>query len=250
MGRVSSRDPIFNDPRLAALYDEFDDDRSDLDVYVDLIVNELGATKVLDVGCGTGSLASLLAARDVDVIGIDPAAASLDVARTKPHAQNVRWIHGVVDDELMAKLGNNVDLAIMTGNVAQVFLDDAEWAATLEAIRGVLRPSGFLVFETRDPAKEAWLGWQSGMRESERDVAGVGIVKQSTELVSVELPLVSFRHHYDFVDLGERFTSDSTLRFRSRAEISASLAAAGFAVKEVRDAPDRPGLEFVFVAQR
>jgi len=44
--------------------------------------------------------------------------------------------------------------------------------------------------------------------------------------------------------------SDSTLRFRSRAELADSLAAAGLAVEEVRDAPDRPGREFVFIAHR
>ena len=40
------------------------------------------------------------------------------------------------------------------------------------------------------------------------------------------------------------------LRFRSRDELADSLAAAGMVVDEVRDAPDRPGREFVFVARR
>ena len=42
----------------------------------------------------------------------------------------------------------------------------------------------------------------------------------------------------------------STLRFRTRAEVEASLVAAGFAVADVRDAPDRPGRELVFLARR
>lgn len=45
-------DALFADPRLALLYDVIDDDRSDLDAYV-AIATELGATSVLDVGCGT-----------------------------------------------------------------------------------------------------------------------------------------------------------------------------------------------------
>ena len=45
-------------------------------------------------------------------------------------------------------------------------------------------------------------------------------------------------------------TSDSTLRFRSRTELAGSLATASLAVEEVRDAPDRPGRELVFVARR
>jgi hypothetical protein len=45
-------------------------------------------------------------------------------------------------------------------------------------------------------------------------------------------------------------TSDSTLRFRHRDEVTASLAAAGYVVDEVREAPDRPGREMVFIARR
>ena len=42
--------------------------------------------------------------------------------------------------------------------------------------------------------------------------------------------------------------SDSTLRFRERDEVEADLAAHGYVVEGVRDAPDRPGRELVFVA--
>ncbi len=76
-------DEEFRHPRLAALYDALDPDRGDLQAYVDLVV-ELGADRVLDVGCGTGRLALMLAAGGYDVVGVDPAAASLAVARAKP----------------------------------------------------------------------------------------------------------------------------------------------------------------------
>jgi 2-polyprenyl-3-methyl-5-hydroxy-6-metoxy-1,4-benzoquinol methylase len=70
------------------LYDVVDDDRRHLDVYVE-IVGELSASTVLDVGCGTGTLACELARRGIEVIGVDPAGASLEVARRKPGAQHV-----------------------------------------------------------------------------------------------------------------------------------------------------------------
>jgi 2-polyprenyl-3-methyl-5-hydroxy-6-metoxy-1,4-benzoquinol methylase len=73
-------DNHFADPRLAAIYDDLDDDRSDLDHYVQLVF-ENGARTVLDVGCGTGSLACRLAELGLNVTGVDPAEASLDVAR-------------------------------------------------------------------------------------------------------------------------------------------------------------------------
>ena len=76
-------DELFENPRLAGVYDPFDPDRADLDAYESL-VNEFGARSVLDIGCGTGTLACRLAARGIKMVGLDPAAASLKVAQTKP----------------------------------------------------------------------------------------------------------------------------------------------------------------------
>jgi hypothetical protein len=44
----------------------------------------------------------------------------------------------------------------MTGNVAQVFVTNADWAQALRAIHAALRPRGYLVFETRRPERRAW----------------------------------------------------------------------------------------------
>jgi hypothetical protein len=63
-------------------------------------------------------------------------------------------------------------------------------------------------------------------------------------------PLVTFRNTWVFAADGAVLTSDSTLRFRERSEIEESLVASGYVVEDVRDAPDRPGKEFVFFARR
>lgn len=238
-------DAIFEDPRLARIYDPLDPDRSDLDVYA-AIAAEFGARSVLDVGCGTGTFACLLAGRGLQVIGVDPADASLDVARAKPGADAVRWLHG--DATSLPPL--QVDLATMTGNVAQVFLTDTEWDATLRGVRAALRPGGRLVFETRDPARRAWLGWTREHSFSRTEIAGVGVVQSWHELTGVTGELVSFRSFTSFEVDDTVITSDSTLRFREHEAIAASLAALGYQLDEVRDAPDRPGRELVFVARR
>ena len=68
-------------------------------------------------------------------------------------------------------------------------------------------------------------------------------VAHGGELVTFESPNV-------FESDGTVITSRSTLRFRSREALEASLHASGFTVEEVRDAPDPPGRELVFVARR
>ncbi|WP_336208049.1 class I SAM-dependent methyltransferase [Nonomuraea sp. LPB2021202275-12-8] len=237
-------DPIFADRRLARIYDPLDPDRGDLDAYA-AIVAEFGARSVLDVGCGTGSFACVLAARGVEVVGVDPAEASLEVARGKPGAERVRWILG--DATTLPPM--RADLATMTGNVAQVFLTDEDWTATLRGIRACLRPEGVLVFETRDPARRAWQEWDRRQTLSTTDIPGVGAVETWCEVLDVSEPLVTFRWTYVFARDGAVVTSDSTLRFRGRDEVERSLRRSGFRVEDVRDAPDRPGREFVFVAR-
>ncbi len=238
-------DAIFADPRLAAVYDTFDGERSDLDAYVALL-DGWGARSVLDVGCGTGTFACLLAGRGLEVVGLDPAAASLDVARGKPHEEQVTWVHG--DVRSLPRL--QVDVVTMTANVAQVFLADEEWVAVLAAAHSALRPGGRLVFESRRPERRAWRAWTPELPTSRAVVPGIGAVRTWVEVTAVQEPLVSFRWTFVLERDGEVLTSDSTLRFRSREELTGSLAAAGFVVQDVRDAPDRPGDEFVFVAAR
>ncbi len=238
-------DAAFEHPRLAAIYDALDPDRSDLDVYL-AIARELGARRVLDVGCGTGTFALLLADRGVEVTGVDPARSSLRVAQGKPGAARVRWVHG--DARALPPL--QVDLATMTANVAQAIVDPLEWDSTLQGIFDSLRPGGHLVFETRDPAQEAWQEWNRAATHRVTEIDGVGAVESWVEVLDVAGPLVRFRGTCVFASDGEVLISDSTLRFRERDEVSEALIAHGYEVEDIRDAPDRPGREFVFFARR
>ncbi len=238
-------DAIFAHHRLARIYDPLDPDRGDLDAYAAMAA-EFGARTVLDIGCGTGTLACLLARRGLTVIGVDPAEASLEVARAKPGAGAVRWLRA--DATSLPPM--QADLATMTGNVAQVFVTDEDWAATLQGTRAALRPGGRLVFETRDPAKQAWLGWTRDQTRTRTELPGVGLVENWHELTGISGQLVSFRTVFQFEADGAVITSESTLRFRERGDLESSLSAASYRLDEVRDAPDRPGLEFVFIASR
>jgi len=241
-------DAYYADPRLAACYDTIDGSREDLDHYM-AIAEELGARTVVDLGCGTGSLAVRLATAGRQVIGVDPAGASLDLARAKeralpPGARPITWVEG----DATAIGPQHADLAVMIGNVAQVFTTDESWATTLRALRAALRPGGHLVFESRRPAARAWERWQAEGREQRHEVPGIGTVLTRPRGITVDLPRVTFTDEFVLPD-GTVLTSTSTLRFRDEAELRSSVAAAGFEVLEVREAPDRPGLEHVVIAR-
>ncbi|WP_329183407.1 class I SAM-dependent methyltransferase [Actinacidiphila glaucinigra] len=239
-------DEEFRDPRLAALYDALDDPgRRDLDAYTAL-AREYEARRVLDIGCGTGVFALRLAGLGIEVVAVDPAGAALDVARAKPGGERVRWIHG--DATGLPPL--RVDLATMTANVAQAIDDPGVWRETLRGAYEALRPGGRLVFETRDPARRAWEGWNREASHRVVDVPGTGPVEYWVELLDVSGPLVTFRWTYVLAVGRETLTSTSTLRFRRREEVEAALTAQGYVLDEVRDAPDRPGRELVFLTRR
>lgn len=238
-------DEIFEDRRLVTIYDALDPDRGDLDVYA-AIAGELDARRVLDVGCGTGTFALLLAERGLDVVGVDPAGGSLDVARAKPGAERVKWMRG--DATRLPPM--QVDLATMTGNVAQAIVDQRDWDRTLRGVYEALTPNGHIVFETRDPADRAWERWNRAASYRSTEIDGVGTVQSWVDVTDVSGPLVGFRWTYVFASDGAIHTSDSLLRFRERDEVEAALVAHGYAIADVRDAPDRPGREFVFLARR
>ena len=200
---------------------------------------------MLDVGCGTGTFACALAAGGFDVVAVDPARASLELARQKTDAAQVRWLFG--DATTLPPL--SVDIATMTGNVAQVFLADADWSATLASIRSALKSGGHLLFETREPSRRGWTEWTRRQTFQRVEIDGVGAVQSWEEVTDVNPPFVTFDSYRLFEADGAQYVSPSTLRFRDRYESTLLLQASGYEVLDVRDAPDRPGRELVFIAR-
>ncbi len=133
-------DAIFTDPNLARLYDAFTPIEDDQLGLIELAGTE--PLRVLDLGCGTGRVALMLAESGHDVVGVDPAVAMLDVARERDAEGLVRWIE---DDARHVDLGDaRFDLIVMTGNVFQVFLTDDDARAVLAGARHHLAPGGRL----------------------------------------------------------------------------------------------------------
>lgn len=104
-------------------------------------------TSVLDAGCGTGRVATELARRGIDAVGVDIDASMLEEARAK--APHVRWVLGdladaVVAGPLSASAPRHFDVVVMAGNV-MVFVEAGTEAAVVANMAGHLSDGGRLV---------------------------------------------------------------------------------------------------------
>jgi SAM-dependent methyltransferase len=220
-------DRQFSEPDLAELYDRFCawDRRDDFGFYLPLV---MAAGRVLDVGCGTGMLLHR-ARRDGHrgrLCGLDPAAAMLAVARTRP---DIEWIEG---DLSGASFNGEFDLVVMTGHAFQVLTGDDELRAGLAAVRAALAPDGVFAFETRNPLARGWEQWTPA---NAVEVTGPdGQVWRMTHQVQTPVTgeLVSFTSSFCGPAWVQPRESRSTLRFLAADSLTGFLSEAGLRVHE------------------
>lgn len=206
-----------------AAYDELNPADDDYRFYAGLAAR-LEAVSVIDLGCGTGTLARLLAAHGHHVVGIDPDPEMLQVAEGKGACGKIEWRLGYSD----CAGADSADLFVMSGHVAQVFVDDEAWMQVLRDARRALRPGGVIAFESRNPDARGWARWTR-----DQTLRTIGGGQQQTEFwhetVDVHLPLVTYDTWTANLTTGKRHRTRDTLAFRSLSALKDSLAAAGFA---------------------
>lgn len=195
----------------------------------------IDARRVVDVGCGTGRLAVDFAQRGYDVTAVDPSSTMIAYARARHSGELVRWVEG--DASVLGKA--EYDLAVMSGYVVESITDDRTLITTLEHIRGALRPSGRLVFDSRNPASRCWTDWNPETSRQELP-DGAAAWHRST---AVEGDLISYETHYQ-LPTGTSLVSLNKRRFRSSAWLTRAMADAGFNV----DPFDNMAPDYIMVA--
>jgi len=211
----------YRNAEIAEIYDLANPRGQDTDFYLSLA--GLRPCSVLDLGCGTGTLCCALAERGHRVTGVDPAAAMLAVARSKPHAEQVEWVESSAQSY---KAQRRFDLIVMTGHAFQILLTDADALAVLETMRGHLKQRGRVAFETRNPRVD-WVGeWAARVRR----LPG-GQVLERLEITGEDGEFISFQTSYRFPQV--TLSTSSTLRFPSREHVEALIAGSGLVVRDV-----------------
>lgn len=99
--------------------------------------------RILDVGCGTGSLAIRLYRREpgVSVIGLDPDPRILDRARFKSREMPIKWIDGFLDEATAPRIGT-VDKVTSSLVLHQTPMDEKR--RILATMFELLEPGGLL----------------------------------------------------------------------------------------------------------
>lgn len=216
-------DPLYTNASLVAFYDTENDWGEDRGYCAGLART---AGSVLDLGCGTGVF---LVGIDAPVrVGVDPAAAMLDVARTRSGGDGVEWIEA---DARQLDLGRRFDLVVMTGHAFQVFLTDEDQRAALATIARHLAPGGRFIFDSRNPACREWEEWQPQNSRRHVDHPLHGQVEAwNTATHDATTGIVTYETFYRLAD-GAELSAASRIRFTPRDALAQRMTDAGLSVE-------------------
>lgn len=109
------------------------------------------AGSVLDVGCGTGALAQLLAGRGYRVVGVDPSEGMLEVMRERSPEVDAIQASGTA----LPLADDSFDLVLTVATMHHIALPDDVAEALAEMVR-VSRPGGRVLVWDHNPRNPYW----------------------------------------------------------------------------------------------
>jgi SAM-dependent methyltransferase len=217
--------PNYFDEPVAARYDEGDPrfEPEHLQKEVDFLAGLAGDDgRALELAIGTGRVALPLAARGVEVAGIDLSAAMVDQMRTKPGGTDLRVEIG---DFTSTRVPGEFDLVYLVYNtIGNVTTQDAQ-VATFENAARHLRVGGCFVVETGVPGI---LSLPRGERyrvfDHRDDYHGIDEYDVVTQAM--------WSHHYTRTDDGSYRRASVPFRYAWPAEFDLMARIAGLRLRE------------------
>jgi SAM-dependent methyltransferase len=188
--RMTSEDGYFGEP-VAANYDESSDrmfDPAVIEPTVDFLAELAGDGRALELGIGTGRIGLPLAARGVEVHGIDLSRAMTDRLRAKPGGEAI----GVtIGDFATTKVDGTFRLAYLVYNTIMNLTTQAAQVACFRNAAAHLEPGGSFVIEVgvpdlqRLPPGERYVVFDASETHwgvDEYDVANQGLISHHFEI--------------------------------------------------------------------
>ncbi len=206
----------------ADVYDDWYGDISDIDATVAAVERLADGGSVLELGVGTGRLALPLAARGLEVTGLDASAAMLDVLRSKPGADSIDLIEADMADPPLD--GRYFSIAFAAFNTFFNLTDTEAQEACLAGVARSLRPGGRVAIEGFIPPREGMPEGGMSVREITVDCAVLTISQHDVE------GQVITGQHVDISEAGIRMRP-WMMHYRSPAQLDETAASAGLVLE-------------------
>jgi ubiquinone/menaquinone biosynthesis C-methylase UbiE len=155
---------------LAVSYDRLTNDvdyEATVDFYWQILAREgLSPRTAVDLACGTGSVALLLAKKGLQVIGVDLSEDMLCQANQKAQEQNAE-VHFVCQSLQALRLARGVDLAVCALDSLDYITEPRDCQEAIRRIYRVLNPGGCFIFDVNTPEKLRAMDGQVFLDEDE-----------------------------------------------------------------------------------
>lgn len=140
----------------AKIYDEFMQ-TIPYDIWADYIeklwkTHHLKPQLVLDLACGTGSLALELSKRGYEMIGADISPEMLEIAQSKAREENQDILY-LMQDMREFELYGTVNSIVCTCDSVNYILEEDELLQTFRLAENYLDPGGLFIFDINTPYK-------------------------------------------------------------------------------------------------
>ncbi len=238
---------------LAASYDRLTNDvdyEATVDFYWEILHREgLNPRTAVDLACGTGSVALLLAQKGLQVIGVDLSEDMLCQANQKAQEQSLQVMF-LQQPLQRLRLARGVDLAVCALDSMDSITDPDDCREAIARVYRVLNPGGCFIFDVNTPEKLRAMDGQVFLDEDD-DVYCVwrGEFEEETNVCSYAMDLFQRRG-----DVWVRSFEEHREYAYSAQQLIGYLRQAGFTGIEVyadrRFEAPQPGEQRIYIKAR
>lgn len=210
---------------LARVYDRLMDD-VDYGRWLDYARRIWGDRKpetVVDLACGTGTMAKMLAQQGFRVIGVDISEDMLAVAEEKSRGLDVRYLH---QDMRALTLSEPVDTVVCFFDSINYLLEEEDVVRTFEQVFAQLEEGGTFLFDVHTPYKIREIFADNAFHMVDEDVSYIWQCESDPDSLVVEHDLTLFVREPDGVY--RRFDEIHRQRAYEPEKLECWLKQAGF----------------------